>query len=388
MNFKKITTVLTLAAATVVFGTATDSSFARQQQQQQNQQQQQGPGVVFAGDGLRFEVWGYDEPKSELGGYLVMGQNQYPFLANVDFNNGQLNGKFAVARGEEYTFTGQLTQDGSRLTFTTGGKIYNLVNDAIGQSQNRQPDATNPLDQGGNAKGDYRGPDAGGAPAGNQGQTPDQPRNFTPDYETGWAALEAGDGKTAHDHLSYFAMEGDVDAAAALGVMFHYGQAGVAVDGALAARYYEIAAKQNDPQALGNLGILYRDGIGVAKNADKSSEYLGRAANLNEHTAQLAYGALFWVGDMVKQDDVEAIAWWIIAAENGNGPARENLDEIQREVSADVMQKARTRAEELRNQIEKIMQIDAAAKHQRALDDIRNLGPASNLAEIEDAFAE
>ncbi|MEM6334905.1 MAG: tetratricopeptide repeat protein [Planctomycetota bacterium] len=386
---------LTLAcvAATIALPAVTAPALAQQQQQQQ----QQGPALAFVGDGLRFEIWGYDKQTSEIGGYIIMGQNQFPYIAKLDFDTGRIVGKFAVSKGEAYDFDAQLAPQGEALTFRTGAKTYNLVNvdSPGGQSQqpNNQPPADpNPLDPnsgGGNTPSNNNPPNnnppsnnnAGGAPAQNA---------VEPDFDEGFAALQRGDGQLAYQHLEPFAMRGDVDAARLLGVMFHYGKAGMPVDGAAAAKFYKIAADQNDPQSLGNLGVLHRDGIGVPRDGKLAADYLSRAANLGEVAAQFSYGELFWVGDLVDQDDVEAIAWWMIASESGSRQARDNLSVVRREVEPELMQKAESRAKELRAQIAKIQDIDAAAKRKRTEESMIEAmqGLDDRMSEIESMFEE
>ena len=53
--------------------------------------------------------------------------------------------------------------------------------------------------------------------------------------------------------------------------MYLYGEDGVPVDYKKAFTYYNMAAAQNDPIAVNNLGSLYFSGIGTEKNFTKAA---------------------------------------------------------------------------------------------------------------------
>ena len=69
---------------------------------------------------------------------------------------------------------------------------------------------------------------------------------------------------------------GDAEAAFRLGRYYHLERA--EPDYALALKYYRVAIEQNHAWAINNMGLLYRDGLGVDKSDAEAHEYFLRAA--------------------------------------------------------------------------------------------------------------
>ena len=66
-------------------------------------------------------------------------------------------------------------------------------------------------------------------------------------------------------------------------------------DYTLALKYYQLAADANHAWATNNLGLLYRDGLGVARNTNQAHEYFQKAAHQNNpwayvNLAEMAFG--------------------------------------------------------------------------------------------------
>ena len=112
-----------------------------------------------------------------------------------------------------------------------------------------------------------------------------------------------------------------------------------------AAYWYNQAAIQGDPTAMGNLANSYRYGEGVEKNLLKATELMKSAAENGNSWAQLNYGDMFRDGDVylkVEKDSVgrgsyvihvkpnieRAKEWWTKALNNGNNAAKERLEKI------------------------------------------------------------
>ena len=70
---------------------------------------------------------------------------------------------------------------------------------------------------------------------------------------------------------------GNAEAAFRLGRYYHLESS--EVDYASALRYYQMASAENHAWATNNLGLLYRDGLGVPRDKDKAHEYFQRAAS-------------------------------------------------------------------------------------------------------------
>ena len=84
-------------------------------------------------------------------------------------------------------------------------------------------------------------------------------------FAKGFAAYETGDFATALKEWRPFAEQGNADAQNNLGVMYENGK-GVARDTAEALKWYSLAAEQGMAQAQNNLGAMYENGNGVVRD--------------------------------------------------------------------------------------------------------------------------
>ena len=73
------------------------------------------------------------------------------------------------------------------------------------------------------------------------------------------------------------------------------------------------------------LGLLYRDGDGVAEDADKAVYWYEKAAEQGHAEAQWALGFMYDDGSDVKQDYTKANYWYEKAADRGNSSAQNHL---------------------------------------------------------------
>ena len=81
----------------------------------------------------------------------------------------------------------------------------------------------------------------------------------------------------------------------------------------LARQWYEKAAVQGNAQAQAALGLLYHYGIGAEKDAAKADEWLKKAAAQNNTVAQIALGLI-----AQEQKDKSAQQWFEAAAAQGD----------------------------------------------------------------------
>lgn len=120
---------------------------------------------------------------------------------------------------------------------------------------------------------------------------------------------------------------------------------GEKIDLKRAAYWYTLAAKQGHVMALNNLGQAYREGTGVEQDLVKATELIKTAAEQGSPLAQLSYGDMFRDGEVyfgVVTDSIKGEAyiinakpnirlakeWWTKALKNGNGKARERLEQV------------------------------------------------------------
>ncbi len=90
-------------------------------------------------------------------------------------------------------------------------------------------------------------------------------------------------------------------------------------------RFYKEAAEGGNVLAAYNLGVAFRDGLGVEPDVNKALEWFEKAASEGDDTAAFNIAAIYDEGDLVPQDDQTAIAWYDLAAQRGNTDAMINL---------------------------------------------------------------
>ena len=87
----------------------------------------------------------------------------------------------------------------------------------------------------------------------------------------------------------------------------------------------KIAAEQNDPAAIFEIGRRYTNGIGTEKNLEEAARWYSHAANKGYVPAQYLIGNFNEKGIGVPKDRTLAEAWYEQAAENGHVVAMHNL---------------------------------------------------------------
>ena len=119
------------------------------------------------------------------------------------------------------------------------------------------------------------------------------------------------------------AKEGNVESQMNLGYMYLYGNNGVEQDFEKAFEYYNMAAEQNNPIALNNIGSLYFNGIGVEKNRAKALDYFRRSATLGNDNAATNLAFIYLTGNSNDSErNKQAINLFKQAAQSGNKLAK------------------------------------------------------------------
>jgi len=118
---------------------------------------------------------------------------------------------------------------------------------------------------------------------------------------------------------------GDALAQFELGLAYSLGKFGLATNHVEAAKCFRKAAEQNLPGAQHNLGICYRDGQGVSRDAVEAFKWFRQAAELNHDYAQHNLGVCYSKGQGVAKDVVEAVKWFRKSAEQNLAEAQYNL---------------------------------------------------------------
>ncbi len=120
------------------------------------------------------------------------------------------------------------------------------------------------------------------------------------DYETALAVWQP------------LAESGDSGAQYGLGMMYGNGF-GVAMEDALALKWYGLAADQGHAGAQCNLAVMYQNGWGVAPNEEEAVRYYTLAAEQDIPEAMTALGRHFAMDYSDAYDPVQAYKWFSIA---------------------------------------------------------------------------
>jgi uncharacterized protein len=108
---------------------------------------------------------------------------------------------------------------------------------------------------------------------------------------------------------------GNAEAAFRLGRYYHLESA--EPNYTLALKYYQIAVYDNHAWAANNLGLLYRDGLGVGRDDKKAYDYFERASRQNNPWSFSNLAEMTFVGRGVPADAIGSIAWLKKGAANG-----------------------------------------------------------------------
>ncbi len=146
-------------------------------------------------------------------------------------------------------------------------------------------------------------------------------------FERGVDAYSSGDYATALRSRRPLAERGDSASQHNLGVVYRDGQ-GVARDHAEAAKWFKLAAGQGNADSQTSLGILYYDGLGVARNHVEAAKWFQRAADRGDAVAQNNLGVMYALGDGIARDLLKTHMWFSLAA--SRFPAGEDRDKALR----------------------------------------------------------
>lgn len=159
------------------------------------------------------------------------------------------------------------------------------------------------------------------------------------------------------DELSVYrakAESGDAFSQLYLGLMYQSGE-GVTQDYEQAVYWYSKSAEQGYAYAQFNLALMYDDGTGVTQDYKKAFYWYSKSVEQGYSSeAQNYLGEMYRDGRGVTQNYVQALKWFNIAfvdedlrfAKTGYVSARENIDNIEKEMSKEQVAKAQRLARE------------------------------------------
>ena len=137
-----------------------------------------------------------------------------------------------------------------------------------------------------------------------------------------------------------------------LGIMYRTGD-GVPKDAVEAVKWYRLAAEQGNAKAQTNLGLMYANGDGVPKDQTEAVKWYRKAAEQGNTNAQYNLGNMYNRGEGVPRDLVQAHMWWNIAGAKGNEGAKKNLAEVEKQMSSEQKAEATMLAREMFARLEK-----------------------------------
>jgi tetratricopeptide (TPR) repeat protein len=171
------------------------------------------------------------------------------------------------------------------------------------------------------------------------------------EFSKGENAYLEGDYISAMQLLAPLAESGHGGAMFYVGQMYEQGR-GVEVNYPEALKWYRRAAAKGVDAAQNNLGLMYREGLGVRRDYRQAAEWFRKAAMQGNDDAQLSLGALYVNGQGVQRDFAEAYAWYTLSAEQGNQQADRNLQQLERRMQPQDLDRAGERTARLLQQIE------------------------------------
>ena len=135
------------------------------------------------------------------------------------------------------------------------------------------------------------------------------------------AAYERGDYATAYRLIKPLAEQGNAKAQYNLGLMYKEGL-GVPKDYTVAMKWYRKAAEQGLADSQYNLGVMYHEGEGVPQDSTEAVKWFRDAAEQGYAKAQYNLGVMYHEGEGVPQNHTETMKWSQKAAEQGLADAQ------------------------------------------------------------------
>jgi TPR repeat protein len=107
-----------------------------------------------------------------------------------------------------------------------------------------------------------------------------------------------------------------------------------------AAIAFEKLAHQADAGAQFYLGLMYRNGDGVAQDNKQALYWFTQAANQGDAAAQFNPGMMYRNGEVVPRDYVQTHFWWSLAGAQGGMNAAPNMDATEELMSREQIAQA------------------------------------------------
>jgi cell division septation protein DedD len=181
------------------------------------------------------------------------------------------------------------------------------------------------------------------------------------DVQAGVKAYHEGDFKRAIDEWMPAAAKNDPDALFNLGQVYRLGK-GVTPDLEVAEQYYERAADLGHAVAQANLGALYLDRKGPLYDPKKGISWLEKASFRGNALARYMLGVIYFNGEYVPDDYVEAYAWISLSAGQGVADAVKAEQTVVSQLSLQQISAGKLRAEAIEKQTEETIAAAGGSK--------------------------
>ena len=137
--------------------------------------------------------------------------------------------------------------------------------------------------------------------------------------------IENGKIDVGRVQLSQSVEKGDDEARLLMGLFLCEGQY-FPIDVPRGLEYINLSAKNGNADAMKRLGLISLGGLyGVEKDVKKAEEWLTRAAESGNASAECSLGTRYGEGDFGAVDNQKAVYWWNRAAEHGDVAAMYNM---------------------------------------------------------------
>ena len=147
------------------------------------------------------------------------------------------------------------------------------------------------------------------------------------DYQKGLDAFAVKNYAAALAEFTPLAEAGHTDAQLQLGLMYKNG-IGVPQDYKEAVKWYRLAAEAGNSAALFNVGKMYNDGKGVPQDEAEAVKWFLRASEKGHAFAQSYLGFSYALGKGVEQDLVRGYMWLNLSTAQGLEVVKDSRDKV------------------------------------------------------------
>lgn len=169
------------------------------------------------------------------------------------------------------------------------------------------------------------------------------------DYEKAFEALEKGDYKTAAFYLSFFASNGDTVAQYNMGLLYRDGL-GVEKNPTVALSWFYLAAQQQHMLSNYAIAKLMDRHKNLIDKKGRKLHFLKEAAFLGHAIAPLEIGNFYYLRQETPYDLVRAMVWWILSSDRNAPGAVETISSISPKLNQNQMQQVSIKLADCDNQ--------------------------------------